>query len=108
MTENAKWTPPPPTIPPGMSARWDGEQWILEEVIIPESPPDNRPRITDIDRCKMLAKAYLLDTDYAMLPDVKISNRSEFEVYRTQIRELYLNPVEKPVWPQVPRPQWVE
>ena len=107
MTENAKWTPSPPTnIPTGKYPVWNGDKWILEDL------PNSQPVIpTENDKllsCKMLAKAYLLDTDYAMLPDVKISNRSEFEVYRAEVRELYLNPIENPDWPQVPSPQWIE
>lgn len=105
MTENAKWTPPPPTnIPEGKYPVWNGEEWLLEDHV------DGNYKPVEYDKtfvCKMQAKTFLLETDFAMLPDVKISNKEEFGTYRNKIRELYFNPVEDPVWPEVPIPQWI-
>lgn len=59
-----------------------------------------------IDDCKNLAKQKLSNSDWAVLPDVNITNRAEFEAYRVTIRNLVLNPVADPVFPTEPQPVW--
>lgn len=58
--------------------------------------------------CKGEAKSRLESTDYSQLPDVDATlvNRADFVTYRTQIRDLYLNPVTNPVWPTEPVAVW--
>ena len=58
------------------------------------------------DNCKHEAKKRIANSDWAVLPDVNISNKSEFESYRSQLRNLILNPVESPVFPEEPQPIW--
>jgi hypothetical protein len=72
-----------------------------------QHPPGPTPEEL-VEDCKYKAKQRLEDTDYSELPDVKaiLVNSSEFTAYRTQIRDLYLNPVANPVWPPVPKAQW--
>lgn len=45
-----------------------------------------------IEEVKAYAKKQLEETDYAVLSDVRISNKNEFEVYRSEMREVYFNP----------------
>jgi hypothetical protein len=40
------------------------------------------------------------------LPDVKLQNKSDFENYRSKLRELIINPVENPEFPITPEPIW--
>jgi hypothetical protein len=40
------------------------------------------------------------------LPDVNLQNKSDFERYRSKLRELIVNPVESPVFPIEPDPIW--
>lgn len=58
--------------------------------------------------CKQKAKELLVKTDYTDLVSVTslIENKAEFDEYRTTVRNLYLNPVENPVWPAEPTPIW--
>lgn len=56
--------------------------------------------------CKNEAKQKISNSDWSVLPDVKISNKSEFENYRAILRNYILNPVEDPSWPQEPDPIW--
>lgn len=58
--------------------------------------------------CKAKARNKLELTDYSELPDVAaiLVNKDEFTTYRTQIRELFLNPVVDPVWPPEPKAVW--
>ena len=58
--------------------------------------------------CKYQAKQLIASSDWSVLPDVNIINKSEFESYRTQLRNLILNPVEDPIFPTEPNPIWSE
>lgn len=56
--------------------------------------------------CKDQAKQLIANSDWSVLPDVNISNKSEFEKYRSQLRSLIINPVEDPIFPVEPNPIW--
>ena len=59
-----------------------------------------------LDACKEQAKTLISATDWAVLPDVGLSNVSDFTAYRATLRQLILNPVADPVWPTEPTPVW--
>ncbi len=56
--------------------------------------------------CIGKSKLLLNESDWSMLPDVKLQNKIEFENYRSKLRDLMLNPVENPVFPIEPDPIW--
>jgi hypothetical protein len=56
--------------------------------------------------CKNQAKALISQSDWSVLPDVKILNKSEFELYRSKLRAFILEPVEDPIFPEEPNPIW--
>ena len=56
--------------------------------------------------CKNQAKQLIANSDWSVLPDVNITNKSEFESYRSQLRNLILTPVEDPIFPTEPNPIW--
>jgi hypothetical protein len=58
--------------------------------------------------CKDQAKQLIANSDWSVLPDVNITNKAEFENYRTQLRNLIINPVEDPIFPTEPNPIWSE
>ena len=58
------------------------------------------------DECKTKAKQLIAATDWSVLPDVGLQNKSEFETYRAQLRALIVTPVANPVWPTEPSPVW--
>lgn len=60
------------------------------------------------DNCKHEAKKLIADSDWSVLPDVKISNKLDFENYRTILRNYILNPVENPIFPEEPNPIWIQ
>jgi hypothetical protein len=60
------------------------------------------------ESCKSKARELISLSDWSVLPDVKIENKSEFESYRTQLRNLIINPVEDPIFPTEPNPIWSE
>lgn len=61
-----------------------------------------------LEACKAEAKQRLVDTDWSQQADVRahIENGAEFDTYRHQVRDLYLNPVAEPVWPERPVAVW--
>ena len=56
--------------------------------------------------CKAKAKELIANTDWSVLPDVNLQNKSEFENYRSILRNLILNPIEDPIFPIEPTPIW--
>lgn len=64
--------------------------------------------------CKQQASQLLFDTDWTTIPDVAnpsdsnpyLTNQREFMTWRSEIRQLAVNPVVAPVWPTQPTPQW--
>ena len=58
------------------------------------------------EQCKSESKKRIANSDWSVLPDVNISNKSDFENYRSQLRNLILNPVEEPIYPEEPQPIW--
>lgn len=58
------------------------------------------------DLCESKAKQLIFKCDWSVLPDVNLQNKSDFESYRSKLRELIVNPVENPVFPIEPDPIW--
>lgn len=58
------------------------------------------------EQCKTESKKRIANSDWSVLQDVNISNKSEFINYRSQLRNLILNPVEEPIFPEEPQPVW--
>jgi hypothetical protein len=58
------------------------------------------------DNCEARAKELISKCDWSVLPDVKLTNKVEFEKYRSILRNLILNPVEDPIFPVEPKPIW--
>jgi hypothetical protein len=56
--------------------------------------------------CESKAKELISKCDWSVLPDVNLQNKSDFESYRSKLRELIVNPVENPVFPIEPDPIW--
>jgi hypothetical protein len=59
------------------------------------------------NNCKNQAKQLIANSDWSVLPDVKIQNKAQFENYRSILRNLILNPVEDPDFPSEPVPIWI-
>lgn len=61
-----------------------------------------------LEACKVEAKQRLVDTDWSQQADVRaqITNAAAFDIYRAEVRALYLTPVATPVWPVRPEADW--
>lgn len=58
------------------------------------------------DVCKAKAKELLAATDYTIITDVPLDNKADYKTYRAVLRDLVLNPVADPVFPDEPVPVW--
>lgn len=65
------------------------------------------------DACKKQASALLYETDWTTIPDVAnpannpyLMNQADFIAYRNTVRQLAVNPVANPVFPDKPTEQW--
>lgn len=66
-----------------------------------------------LDNCKAQASALLYATDWTTIPDVAnpantpyLMNQADFIAYRNAVRQLAVNPVANPVFPDKPTEQW--
>ena len=55
---------------------------------------------------KTKAERLLLDSDWSVLSDVPLSNKSEWETYRSALRQIAISPTVNPVWPVKPQSIW--
>lgn len=62
------------------------------------------------DKCKTQAQILLNESDWTDLYSVrqKLENINEWDTYRDIIRELRINPIENPVFPDKPKTIWKE
>jgi hypothetical protein len=80
-------------------AVWDAKDY--EE----KHPPAPTPEQI-IASNKTKAESLLLESDWAVLPDVPLSNKSEWETYRSALRQIAISPTVNPVWPVKPQSIW--
>lgn len=59
-----------------------------------------------IENNKLMAKMLLQNSDFAVLPDVNLSNKGEWESYRSSLRDIYMNPQPDSVFPDKPDAIW--
>jgi len=59
-----------------------------------------------LNKCETQAQQLLSNTDWAVLPDVNLLNKLDFENYRAVVRGLAINPIANPVFPPVPTAKW--
>jgi hypothetical protein len=81
------------------------DAWNIQNELIINPPPPTEQQAKDM--CVFQSKTRLQLTDYAMLPDVLISNKADFEQYRATVRQYIINPVTNPTFPDEPHPQWI-
>jgi len=85
------------------------EKW--EEVTGNWPPPLSSEELLAL--CKEKAQMFLQQTDWSEIPSVSDSssipylvNVADFIDYRRTIRQLAVNPVINPIWPDMPKEQW--
>ena len=76
---------------------WKNDSWKVDEILKSEYLKN---------QCKENAKTLIASSDWSVLPDVNITNKSDFENYRSILRNLIINPIEDPIFPIEPNPIW--
>ena len=71
--------------------------------------PENATQLPCYGRELVAEVAYLLlvETDYAMLEDVEISNEEDFKNYRSDLRSIMSSGTDQHVFYVPPEPAWV-
>ena len=75
----------------------------------PQAVPFPEPTVeVKKEACKRRARVLLQKTDYTQQADVRedIENISDFDLYRHEIRKLFVLPVPNPTFPDEPTPVW--
>lgn len=106
-----------------LSVHYSNYKWRIDDCFdynslkwLDESPKPEKSKLDNLNiktinyykkqNCKDQAKQLIASSDWSVLPDVNISNKSDFESYRSQLRNLIINPVEDPIFPVEPNPIW--
>lgn len=91
---------------------WSGLEWLDQVQTCPTEQEVN-DKIAEmnakwpLDQCVKTAKELIAEVDWAVLPDVNLANKTDFETYRASLRQLIFNPVPEPIWPERPTAQWL-
>lgn len=96
----------PPNEPINNMDRFQGVIASWETIDYQHKNPPPPPPPT-ADQNKMVGESKLAQTDWAMLPDVNITNRDDFAAYRNAVRAIVLDPVAGDIdWPVEPKAVW--
>jgi hypothetical protein len=104
---------------PNAKFSWYGEEW--EGLIWEDERPCPTKEEWEIEKsrlitqqplkeCKQKAQILLNESDWADLYSIrnKLENIDEWDSYRELIRELRINPIENPIFPNKPQTIWKE
>lgn len=80
--------------------------WEADQIMKSPPPPPTPEQYIQIN--KNNAKFLLINSDWAMLPDVNITNRASWVEYRTTLRQIFFNPPDTEFnnWPTLPETLW--
>lgn len=78
--------------------------WETKDYLVKNPPPPTPEQISVSN--KERAEELLLESDWSVLPDVPLANKSEWEAYRSVLRQIAINPTVDPVWPVKPESVW--
>jgi hypothetical protein len=78
----------PPTFDPNThTCTFDGTQWVVAEIPVPEPDPIPEP-IAAMDQLRMQRNQLLAQTDWRMLPDYPGTNQTEWQTHRQSLRDI--------------------
>jgi hypothetical protein len=78
--------------------------WEAKDYAVNNPPAPTPEEVIALNKSE--AKRFLDESDWAVLPDVPLQNKSEWETYRAALREIATNPTIDPVWPVKPQSVW--
>jgi hypothetical protein len=74
--------------------------WDVANTPVPPTPE----QIIAANKTK--AEELLLESDWSVLPDVPLANKTEWETYRSALRQIAITPTLDPIWPTKPQTIW--
>jgi hypothetical protein len=74
--------------------------WDVANTPVPPTPE----QIIAANKAK--AETLLLESDWSVLPDVPLANKTEWETYRSALRQIAITPTLDPIWPTKPQTIW--
>jgi hypothetical protein len=75
------------------------------DYIFKNPPPPTEEEILQSN--KVRSEFLLAQSDWSMVSDVPLANKSEWEAYRAALREIRVNTTLEPVWPTQPAIVWL-
>jgi hypothetical protein len=78
--------------------------WDATDYAIKNPPPPTTEQLIAANEAK--AKKLLSDSDWTQLPDVNLTNQSDWNTYRQALRVIATSPTATPVWPVEPQVVW--
>lgn len=80
----------------------------MYEYVNSEFLPIQKPVHTNTaEENKKIAQQLLLDSDFSVLPDVNLTNKADWEAYRSLVRLIAVNPQPGNItWPTKPEAVW--
>ena len=81
----------PPTFDPNThTCVFDGTQWIVTEIPVPEPDPAQEP-IPAMDQLRMQRDSLLMQSDWRMNEDYPYADKEQWKTYRQALRDLPAN-----------------
>jgi hypothetical protein len=80
-------------------AKWDATDYAIK------NPPTPTPEQLSLAN-KMKAEGLLSESDWSVLPDVNLVNKSEWQSYRSVLRQIAINPTPDATFPVAPQSVW--
>jgi hypothetical protein len=81
----------PPTFDPNThTCVFDGAQWVVTEIPVPEPDPAQEP-IPAMDQLRMQRDSLLMQSDWRMNEDYPYADKEQWKTYRQALRDLPAN-----------------
>ena len=81
----------PPTFDPNThTCAFDGTQWVVTEISVPEPDPAQEP-ISAISLLRMQRDSLLMQSDWRMNEDYPYADKEQWKTYRQALRDLPAN-----------------
>ena len=81
----------PPTFDPNThTCAFDGTQWVVTEIPVPEPDPAQEP-IPAMDQLRNQRDSLLMQSDWRMNEDYPYADKEQWKIYRQALRDLPAN-----------------
>jgi hypothetical protein len=99
----------PPPLEEGQQAVFVDSAWQVQAAPTPQQVAEQTAEQAEAEQLRRIeaqAKYFLIQSDWAMLPDVSLANHAEWVAYRAALRAIAINPTTTSVIPPIPPKVW--